>query len=60
MLFEPSQTSEVFETSEVSFIEAQTRAAEARAALRWVKQRVVRDGMKLSDVAILARDLEPY
>ncbi len=33
---------------------------EARAALRWVKARVVRDGMKLSDVAILARDLEPY
>ncbi|MDP1545978.1 MAG: PD-(D/E)XK nuclease family protein, partial [Anaerolineales bacterium] len=46
--------------NDVEFIEAQTRAAEARAALRWVKQRVVRDGMKLSDVAILARDLEPY
>jgi ATP-dependent helicase/nuclease subunit B len=57
-LFE--QTSEVSKTSEVSFIEAQTRAVEARAALRWVKARVVRDGMKLSDVAIFARDLEPY
>ena len=33
---------------------------EARAALRWVKARVLREGMKLSDVAILARDLEPY
>lgn len=44
----------------IEFIEAQTRAVESRAALRWVKARVVRDGMKLSDVAILARDLEPY
>ena len=44
----------------VEFVEAPTRAVEARAALRWVKARVVRDGMKLSDVAILARDLEPY
>ena len=57
-LFE--QTSEVLKTSEVSFIEAQTRAVEARAALRWVKARVVRDGLKLTDVAILARDIEPY
>lgn len=46
--------------NDIEFIEAQTRAVEARAALRWVKARVVRDGMKLSDVAILARDLEPY
>ena len=44
----------------IEFIEAQTRAVEARAALSWIKARVVRDGMKLSDVAILARDLEPY
>jgi ATP-dependent helicase/nuclease subunit B len=57
-LFE--QTSEVSKTSEVSFQECQTRAVEARAALRWIKARVVRDGMKLSDVAIFARDLEPY
>ncbi len=46
--------------SDIEFVEAQTRAIEARAALRWVKARVVRDGMKLSDLAILARDLEPY
>jgi len=46
--------------NDIEFIEAQTRAIEARAALRWVKARVVRDGMKLSEVAILARDLEPY
>ena len=46
--------------NDMEFIEAQNRAVEVRAALRWVKARVVRDGMKLSDVAILARDLEPY
>ena len=46
--------------NDVEFIEAQTRAVEARAALRWVKARVARDGMKLSEVAVLARDLEPY
>jgi len=44
----------------IEFLEAQTRAAEARAALRWLKARIVRDGMTLTDVAILARDIEPY
>lgn len=46
--------------NDIEFIEAQTRAVEARAALRWVKARVVRDGLKLNNVAILARDIEPY
>jgi ATP-dependent helicase/DNAse subunit B len=46
--------------NDIEFVEAQTRAVEARAALRWVKARVVRDGLKLTDVAILARDIEPY
>jgi ATP-dependent helicase/nuclease subunit B len=59
-LFDGSQTSEVSETSEVSFMECQTRAVEARAALRWAKARIMRDGLKLTDVAILARDIEPY
>ncbi|MDL1943588.1 hypothetical protein FBQ99_14740 [Chloroflexi bacterium CFX2] len=45
---------------DIEFIEAQTRALEVRAALWWIKARVVRDSMKLSEVAILARDLEPY
>jgi len=44
----------------IEFLEAQTRSAEARAAMRWVKARIVRDGLALNDVAILARDLEPY
>lgn len=42
------------------FIEAQNRAIEARAALRWIKTRIVRDGFALSDVAILARNINPY
>ncbi|MCJ7436112.1 MAG: PD-(D/E)XK nuclease family protein, partial [Anaerolineales bacterium] len=59
-LFESAKTSEVSETSEVYFLETQTRALEVRSALRWIKARVIRDRMKLSEVAILARDLEPY
>jgi len=46
--------------NDIEFIESQTRALEVRSALRWIKARVVRDGMKLSEVAVLARDLEPY
>ncbi|HEY5730413.1 MAG TPA: PD-(D/E)XK nuclease family protein [Anaerolineales bacterium] len=46
--------------NDIEFVEAQTHAVEARAALRWVKARVVRDGLKLNNVAILARDIEPY
>jgi ATP-dependent helicase/nuclease subunit B len=46
--------------NDIEFIEAQTRAIEARAALRWLKARIVRDGMGLVDVAVLARDIEPY
>jgi ATP-dependent helicase/nuclease subunit B len=44
----------------VQFLEAQNRAAEAREALRWLKARVVRDGVPLSDVAVVARDVLPY
>ncbi len=44
----------------IEFIEAQNRSEEARAALRWIKSRLVRDGMALSDVAVLARNLDPY
>lgn len=45
---------------EIDFIEAQTRPVEVRAALRWLKARVVRDGMAVTDVAVMARDIEPY
>jgi ATP-dependent helicase/DNAse subunit B len=44
----------------LELIEAPDRAAEARAALRWLKARVVLDGLALDDVALLARDVAPY
>jgi len=44
----------------VAFIEAQNRSQEVRAALRWIKARLVRDGMAAHEVAIIARDLVPY
>jgi ATP-dependent helicase/DNAse subunit B len=58
-LFEPP-ASVAGRRSVVVFLEAQTRAAEARAALRWIKQRIIEDGMALNDVAVLARSLDPY
>ena len=54
----PQEATEVATTIEL--VEAQTRALEVRAALRWIKACVVRDRMKLSEVAVFARDLEPY
>jgi ATP-dependent helicase/DNAse subunit B len=46
--------------SAVELIEAPDRASEVRAALRWIKARVVQDGMPLASVALLARDITPY
>lgn len=59
-LFEPSPPTFQTSPSTLHFIEAQTRAVEARAALRWIKTRLVQDGFEISAVAILARDLAPY
>ncbi|MFZ6026845.1 MAG: PD-(D/E)XK nuclease family protein [Chloroflexota bacterium] len=59
-LFQAPPAAEFPGSSAASFIEAQTRSAEARAALRWIKARLVRDGLALSDVAVLARDIGPY
>jgi len=59
-LFENRKSEIVHRKFEIEFIEAQTRAVETRAALRWAKARIVRDGLKLTDVAILARDIEVY
>lgn len=44
----------------VSLVAAGDRRAEVRAALRWVKARLLRDGMRAGEVAVLARDLRPY
>ena len=44
----------------ITFVAAQTLALEAREALRWLKTRIVRDGVKPDECAIIARDLAPY
>jgi ATP-dependent helicase/DNAse subunit B len=44
----------------VALIAAPDREAEVRAALRWLKTRVVREHLRLSDAALLARDIESY
>lgn len=41
-------------------IEAPDRATEVRSALRWLKARLVEDGMRPSEVALLARNVKPY
>jgi len=58
-LFEPTPASLPADGA-VEFIEAQNRRQEVRAALRWLKARVVRDGMAAGEAALLARDLGPY
>jgi ATP-dependent helicase/nuclease subunit B len=45
---------------QVEMIEATNQAAEVRAALRWLKQRIVQDGCRPQEVALLARSLQPY
>lgn len=44
----------------VELIEAPDRAGEVRAALRWLKARLVVDGMRPGEVALLARNMAPY
>lgn len=44
----------------VIFVEAQNTALEAREALRWLKARIVRDGLRPEDCAVIARDIAPY
>ncbi len=44
----------------VELIEASDRAAEVRAALRWLKARIVLDHIRPEETALLARSLLPY
>ena len=46
--------------AEVTLLEAQTQALEAREALRWIKARLQRDDLKPFECAIIAPDLRPY
>ena len=58
-LFEPIPARQPADGA-VTGIEAQDRAQEIRVALRWVKARLVRDGLAPDETAVLARDLTPY
>ncbi|MBN1921155.1 MAG: hypothetical protein JW892_07930, partial [Anaerolineae bacterium] len=44
----------------LTLIAAADREGEVRAALRWLKQRCVHDGLRLGEVALLARNCTPY
>lgn len=44
----------------VELIEAPDRLAEVRAALRWLKERLVLDGMRPGEVALVARSIPAY
>jgi ATP-dependent helicase/nuclease subunit B len=47
-------------TQAVTLIAAADRAGEVRAALRWLKARLVLDGCSAGEVALLARNVAPY
>jgi len=47
-------------TDTVELIEAPDRAAEVRAALRWLKARLLQDGLGPGEVALVARDVMSY
>ncbi len=57
-LFEPASTPVPAEG--ISLLEATDRPAEARAALRWLKARLVQDGLPPGQTALLARNIAPY
>ena len=44
----------------LDLVVAADRPAEVRAALRWLKARLLRDGMPAGEVALLARSIAPY
>lgn len=45
---------------EIALISAPDHAAEVRVALRWLKGCMVEDGIEPHEVALAARDIEPY
>jgi len=44
----------------IDLLEAPSRASEVRAALRWIVERHVHDAIPHDELAILARNIEPY
>ena len=55
-----SEAEQIAAAGAVQLIEAPDRAAEVRAALRWLKARLVEDGMRPVEVALLARNVSSY
>ncbi|MBN1178921.1 MAG: PD-(D/E)XK nuclease family protein [Anaerolineae bacterium] len=43
-----------------TMIAAPDREGEVRAALRWLKQRAIHDGLRLGELALIARRCDPY
>lgn len=58
-LFRPGEAP-VGGSGAVELVEAPERAAEVRAALRWLKARILLDGCRPGEVALLARNIAPY
>ncbi len=44
----------------IALVAAPDREGEVREALRWIKARIVRDGLRPSDIALICRSLESY
>ncbi|MFT5194533.1 MAG: ATP-dependent helicase/DNAse subunit B [Cellvibrionaceae bacterium] len=59
-LFSQQRLAEHDWNQSVQLVEATDRPTEIRAALRWLKQRIVQDGLSPADVALIARDISPY
>ncbi|MCP4427281.1 MAG: hypothetical protein GY803_22560 [Chloroflexi bacterium] len=59
-LFEPTAPPPPPNDSALTLLELPNRAQEARAALRWLKQRHIHDDIPLDQLAVLARDMEAY
>ncbi len=55
-----SEAEQIADDGSIQLIEAPDRASEVRAALRWLKVRLVKDRMQPVEVALLARDISPY
>lgn len=56
----PSSSSPPPAGDAIALIEASDRAAEVRAALRWLKERLLLNGCRPHQFALLARNMAPY
>ncbi len=59
-LFTQSRPAEHNWSADLRLIEATDRPTEIRAALRWLKQRIVQDGYQPAEVALVGRNIDRY